>query len=60
MTQVWTVVGFIDREALTVKEVITEDGNFRIVATEWYLDDEMVRRDCNAILLRPMEVTHGS
>lgn len=42
---VLTTHGLVERAALTTKDVITESDSSRIVATEWYLKDELVRRD---------------
>ena len=57
--KVMTTIGLIDREALTVKDIVSEDDNSRVVATEWYLGDELVRREAWVALLRPMELTSG-
>jgi hypothetical protein len=49
--KVFTKNGLVERDLLVVKDVITEEPNCRIIATEWYLksnpDGEHVRRDCN-------------
>jgi len=49
---VQTAKGMIERNQLSVKDVITEDDNSRAIATEWYLGDELVRRDVAVSLLR--------
>lgn len=49
--QVYTAKGIIDREQLTVKDIITEEGDARVIATEWFLGDELVRRDVNVNIL---------
>lgn len=51
MSQVHTIKGLIDRDLLTVKDIVTEDGNSRAVSTEWFLDGEMVRRDVAVSIL---------
>jgi hypothetical protein len=42
---VYTKNGLIPREKLEVKDIIEEVGNARTIATEWYLNGELVRRD---------------
>lgn len=51
MTQVHTTKGLIDRERLTVKDIVSDEDNARVVATEWFLDGEMVRRDVTVSIL---------
>lgn len=51
MAKVHTIKGLIDRDRLTVKDIVTEDANSRAVATEWFLDGEMVRRDVAVSIL---------
>jgi hypothetical protein len=43
--QVHTIKGLIDRDRLTVTDIVSEDDNSRAIATEWFLDGELVRRD---------------
>jgi hypothetical protein len=57
MTQVHTIKGLIDRDRLTVKDVVAEDDNSRAIATEWFLDGEMVRRDVAVSILRGQALT---
>lgn len=57
MSQVYTSKGLIDRNRLTVKDVITEEPNARVVASEWYLDEELVRRDAAVSILAPQDIT---
>ena len=45
MSKVQTTKGLIDRAELTVNEIVDEDDSARYVATEWYLGNELVRRD---------------
>lgn len=52
MNQVHTIKGLIDRDLLTVMDIVTEDDNNRTVATEWHLDGELVKRDVHVIILR--------
>jgi len=49
---VHTIKGLIERDQLSVKDIVTEDVNSRAIATEWYLGDELVRRDVAVSLLR--------
>jgi hypothetical protein len=50
--QIQTIKGLLDRSELVVKDVVVEEDNARITATEWYLADELVRRDVNVNVLR--------
>jgi hypothetical protein len=50
-----TTKGLVEREALTVKDVISEEDSARVTATEWYLGEELVRRDVNVNILRGLE-----
>lgn len=52
---VTTTKGLVEREALTVKDVISEEDSARVTATEWYLGDELVRRDVNVNILCGLE-----
>lgn len=45
MNLVDTKLGPIDRERLTVRDIPEESPGVRTLATEWYLGDELVRRD---------------
>jgi hypothetical protein len=51
MAKVHTIKGLIDRDRLTVKDIVTEDENSRAIATEWFLDGELVRRDVAVSIL---------
>jgi hypothetical protein len=51
MKQVQTIKGLIDRDRLEVRDVVAEDDNARAVATEWFLDGELVRRDVAVSIL---------
>lgn len=42
----------IDRSLLTVRDLVEEGDNFRSIATEWYLNDTLVRRDAHVMVLR--------
>jgi hypothetical protein len=53
---VFTKNGLIERDQLTVKDIIEEQQNARVTATEWYLGEELVRRDVNVNLLRGLEM----
>jgi hypothetical protein len=52
MNKVHTIKGLIDRDLLTVNDIVSEDDNSRAVATEWFLDGELVRRDVAVSILR--------
>lgn len=56
MAQVHTIHGLIERERLTVKDITTEGPNDRAIATEWYLDGELVRRDVAVSILSGLAV----
>lgn len=56
MITVQTKKGFIDRDLLTVTDIVTEDDNNRIIKTVWFLDGEMVREDLTISILRGQEV----
>jgi hypothetical protein len=49
--KVQTTKGLIERDQLVVKDVIQEHDNARVVATEWYSGDELVRRDVHVSIL---------
>ena len=52
-----TTKGLVDRSLLAVKDIVTEEQNARIIATEWYLDGELVRRDVWVSLLIGVEMS---
>lgn len=56
MSMVHTAKGLIERERLTVKDIITEGDNDRAIATEWFLGDELVRRDVAVSMLSGVAV----
>lgn len=47
-----TTKGLVDFEQLQVKDVTELHDNARVTATEWYLGDELVRRDVHVNILR--------
>lgn len=51
MANVITIKGLIDRSLLEVKDIIFEEESARVIATEWYLEGELVRRDVNVNIL---------
>lgn len=51
MQQVWTTKGNVDRDQLTVEDIVTEGDNHRAIATEWKLNGELVRRDVHVMIL---------
>lgn len=50
--KIHTIHGLMEREQLKVKDVVSEEENARVTATEWYHGDELVRRDVNVNMLR--------
>jgi hypothetical protein len=51
MQLVDTIKGPIERDQLEVKDIITEGENYRAIATEWYFEGELVKRDCHVVVL---------
>lgn len=51
MAKVHTVKGLIDRDRLEVNDIVSDEDNARVIATEWHLDGELVRRDVAVSLL---------
>ncbi len=51
MAQVHTTKGLIDRDLLTVADVVSDEDNARVIATEWFLEGELVRRDVAVSIL---------
>jgi phage FluMu protein gp41 len=56
MKQVHTTKGLIDIDLLTVKDIVENHDNARVVATEWHLGEELVRRDVAVSILRGQDV----
>ena len=54
--KIQTRKGLIERSDLTIKDIITDEDNARVFATEWYLGDELVRRDVNVNILRGLSL----
>lgn len=52
MGLVHTSAGLIDRDRLVATDVVTEEPNARVIATEWTLDGELVRRDVAVSMLQ--------
>ena len=50
--KVHTTKGLIERDRLIVTDIVSEEDNARVVATEWHLDGELVRRDVAVSILR--------
>ena len=48
---IFTTKGILDTSDLTVEDIIVMEGNARTTATEWYLGDELVRRDVHVNIL---------
>jgi hypothetical protein len=59
--KVFTTQGLVEMDALTVRDVVELEGNHRKVATEFYLGDELVRRDVAVSILAPpgVNITQG-
>lgn len=53
---VQTTQGLIDRSLLTVKDIATDEHNCRVLATEWFLNGTLVRRDVNVNILNGIEL----
>ena len=51
MQQVQTIKGLIDRDQLEVKDIVTEEGNARVIRTEWRHNGEIVKADCHVAIL---------
>ena len=51
MSLVHTVKGLIERDRLTVKDIVSDEDNARVIATEWFLGGELVRRDVAVSIL---------
>jgi hypothetical protein len=52
MNQVLTTKGLIDLASLDIKDCVEVGDNYRKVATEYYFNGELVRRDVTASALR--------
>jgi len=50
--KVHTTKGLIDRDLLIASDIVTEEENARVIATEWHLDGELVRRDVAVSILQ--------
>ena len=53
---IYTKVGFVPLASLVVNDVVTYEDNARVTATEWRLNDELVRRDVNVNILRGLSM----
>lgn len=54
--KVFTTKGLVDRDQLIAKDIIEEHDNARNVITEWFMGDELVRRDVHVSVLRGHEI----
>lgn len=54
--QVQTTKGLIALDKLVVKDIINLYDNVRTTATEWYYNDELVRRDVHANVLNGLSL----
>ena len=53
---VHTIKGLIARDLLTTIDTVTEEPNARAIATEWFLDGEIVRRDVAVSILQGQSI----
>lgn len=53
--KVMTAKGLLEHDQLRVQDVVQWGDNYRKVASEFYLGDELVRRDVAVSALRPIE-----
>lgn len=53
--KIYTTHDLVDRELLEVTDHITWEDNARVIATEWRLNGELVRRDVYVNCLRGLE-----
>jgi len=51
-----TTVGLVDKSELEVNDIVTEEENARVIATEWFLEGKLVRRDVNVNILRGLDL----
>lgn len=51
-----TTKGLVPFEKLEVHDIVTLEENARVMATEWRLNGEIVRRDVNVNMLRGLEI----
>ena len=49
---VQTAKGLIERNLLIATDIVSEEDNARIIATEWHMDGELVRRDVASSILQ--------
>jgi hypothetical protein len=57
MPLIETSQGMIERERLTVHDIVEEGDNHRSIATEWRLDGVLVRRDAHVMILRTVAMS---
>lgn len=53
--KVLTTKGLVEFEQLQVRDIVEYGDNHRKIATEWYLGEELVKRDVAISVLRPIE-----
>lgn len=49
--------GLMEREQLTVKDIVSDEQNARVTVTEWYHGDELVRRDVHVNILTGLSIS---
>lgn len=57
MQLVQTSVGLIDLSALEVRDITSYEQNAKVIATEWFLNGTLVRRDVNVNILNGIDLT---
>jgi len=55
MNPVMTIKGLVELSALDVRDIVEIGDNYRKIATEYRLGDELVRRDVTVNALRGLE-----
>jgi hypothetical protein len=55
--KVQTLQGLVERAELTPLDIVAESEDARVIATEWYREGVMVRRDVWVNGLRAQEIT---
>ena len=58
--KVQTTAGLVDKRELDVRDIVSTDDHSRVIATEWRLAGEIVRRDVWVNGLRGLEIGAAS
>ena len=51
MALVQTTQGLLESDSLTVKDTSTIENDVRVTSTEWFLGEQLVRKDLNLNIL---------